>query len=90
MESIISIPAVAGAVYALMEILKSITNNNETVKRFIPLIALGLGAGIGVLLYYFMPDIMTVENVVAAIIVGAASGLSATGVNQIGKQLNDF
>lgn len=36
-----------------------------------------------------MPDIIPTSNVLVAIISGGASGLSATGCNQIIKQLSD-
>lgn len=38
---------------------------------------------------YLVPGIVPADNVVVAIIVGGASGLTATGVNQIFKQLKD-
>ena len=86
--SLISVPAIATAVYLLIEVLKKAVNNNEKVLRFVPLIALGLGAIAGVICYYFIPSTIPANNVVVAIIIGAASGLSATGTNQIIKQLN--
>lgn len=85
--SLISVPAIATAVYLLIEVLKKAVNNNEKVLRFVPLIALGLGAIAGVICYYFIPSTIPVNDVVVAIIIGAASGLSATGANQIIKQL---
>lgn len=85
--SLISVPAIATAVYLLIEVLKKAVNNNEKVLRFVPLIALGLGAIGGVICYYFIPSTIPANNVVVAIIIGAASGLSATGTNQIIKQL---
>ena len=84
---LISVPAIAGAVYALIEVLKKATKNNESVLRFVPLIALFLGAVAGVICYFFIPDIIPAANVVVAIVIGAASGLAATGTNQIAKQL---
>ena len=86
--NLISVPAIATAVYLLIEVLKKATNDNEKVKRFIPLIALGLGAIAGLICFYFIPAIIPATNVVVAIIVGAASGLTATGTNQIIKQLS--
>ena len=40
--NLISVPAIATAVYLLIEVLKKATSDSEKVKRFIPLIALGL------------------------------------------------
>jgi VIT1/CCC1 family predicted Fe2+/Mn2+ transporter len=85
--TIIAVPTITTGVYALIEILKKVTNNNETVLRFVPLIALGLGAIAGVVCYYFIPDVLDTTNVFVAIVIGAASGLAATGTNQVVKQL---
>lgn len=56
-------------------------------KKFIPIIAGTLGAILGIVGYLtHMPD-FPAQDVLTAIAVGIVSGLSATGVNQIGKQL---
>lgn len=87
MEAVV-VPAIASVVYALIDIIKQATNNNEKVARFYPLIALGLGAIAGVVCFYFIPEIAVANNVVLAIIIGGASGLSATGINQMVKQIS--
>ena len=46
-----------------------------------------LGAIIGTVAFFFVPGVMETSNVLVAIVVGAASGLSATGTNQVVKQL---
>lgn len=85
----VSVPAIAAIVYWTTAIIKYAVKENETFKRFIPLIAAGLGAVLGIAAFYLVPGIVPAENVFAAIIVGGASGLTATGVNQIIKQLHD-
>lgn len=77
----------AAIVYWVIAIVKYAVKENETFKRFIPLIAAGLGVILGVVAYYLVPGIVPADNVVVAIIVGGASGLTATGVNQMIKQL---
>lgn len=84
---LISVPAIATAVYVIIEVIKKATNENETFKRFIPLVSLLLGVVSGIICYYFIPSIIPAENIVIAIIIGGASGLTATGTNQIVKQL---
>ena len=42
------------------------------------------------LFYYFLPSLIVANNLFSAILVGAASGLSATGCNQIFKQLKKY
>lgn len=85
--NLISVPAIATAVYLLIEVLKKAFNSNEKLLRFIPLISLVIGAIAGVTCFFFIPSIIPAANVVVAIIIGAASGLTATGTNQIFKQL---
>ena len=87
MTEITSIPALAAIVYTIIDIAKTALGGDDRFKRFIPLIACILGAGCGVVAFYCVPGVMETENLLVALILGAASGLSATGANQIGKQL---
>lgn len=84
---IISVPVIATIVYWVVNLIKYATKENETFKRFIPLLSGGLGALLGIFCYFVIPEISVGSNVVVAIISGGASGLSATGCNQIIKQL---
>lgn len=86
--NLISIPAIVAAVYLLIEVIKKATKNNEKVSHFYPLIGLGLGIIAGIICFYFIPDIIPASNVMIAMVIGGASGLSATGTNQIFKQIN--
>ena len=38
-------------------------------------------------MHYCVPGVFETQNLLVAIVLGAASGLSATGTNQIAKQL---
>ena len=84
---ITTIPALAAIVYTIIDIAKTAMGGDEKFKRFIPLIACVLGAVCGVVAFYFVPGVMATENLLVAIVLGAASGLSATGTNQVVKQL---
>ena len=86
--NLISVPAIATAVYFLIEVLKKAFNNSEKFLRFIPLISLVIGVIAGIICYFFIPSIIPAPNIVVAIIIGGASGLTATGTNQIVKQLS--
>ena len=86
--NLISVPAIATAVYLLIEVLKKAFNNSEKFLRFIPLISLVIGVIAGIICYFFIPSIIPAPNIVVAIIIGGASGLTATGTNQIVKQLS--
>lgn len=62
--------------------------NSEKFLRVIPLALLLIGSVAGVICFYFIPSIIPAANVVVAIIIGAASDLTAMGTNQIFKQFN--
>lgn len=87
MLNAVSVPAIVAVVYFIAELIKYATNNSERALRFIPVIAAGLGAACGLICYFAVPQIMPADNVVVALVFGAASGLTATGFNQIIKQL---
>lgn len=55
-------------------------------NKFIPLIVGVLGGVLGGAGMRFMPD-FPANDVVTAIAVGIVSGLAATGIDQLGKQL---
>jgi len=84
---ITTIPALAAIVYTIIDIAKTAMGGDEKFKRFIPLIACVLGAICGVIAFYFVPGVMDTQNLLVALVLGAASGLSATGTNQVVKQL---
>ena len=84
---LVSIPAISAIVYWVINLIKYTLNNSEKFKRFIPITSAFLGAALGVICFYSIPEIIPAENVLVAIIIGGASGLSATGTNQILKQL---
>ena len=81
------IPALAAIVYTIIDITKTALGGDDKFSRFIPLIACTLGAVCGIVAFYCVPGVMETENLLVAIILGASSGLSATGTNQIAKQL---
>ena len=84
---LISVPAIAAVVYWVINLIKYAVGENETFKRFIPIVAAALGAVCGVICYFAIPSIVPAENLLVAIVIGGASGLTATGANQVFKQL---
>ena len=42
---------------------------------------------LGIVAFYALPSIIPAHDIFTAILIGASSGLSATGMNQIFKQL---
>ncbi len=72
-------------VYALISVITKAVNNNEKFKRFIPLLALIIGAVLGGLLYVFEAQLIGATSTITAILIGGASGLAATAVDQVVK-----
>jgi len=56
------------------------------IKKYIPIISIFFGLLLGIV-GYFMEDVDMGTNLVEAIFIGISSGASATGINQVGKQL---
>lgn len=54
--------------------------------KFIPCVAGIAGALLGVVGMYYMPD-FPADDILTSVAIGIVSGLAATGVNQITKQL---
>lgn len=55
-------------------------------NKYIPVIVGVLGGILGVVGLYMMPD-FPAGDIVTAVAVGIVSGLAATGIDQVGKQL---
>ena len=55
--------------------------------KLIPVFVTLLGGAIAILIFYTGREILNVSNVYNAILIGFTSGASATGTNQIVKQL---
>jgi RsiW-degrading membrane proteinase PrsW (M82 family) len=83
----LSVPIITVIVYWIITIIKISVNNNEKFCRFIPLLACVLGVTLAIVAYFTVPEVLPTKNLVVAIVLGGASGLSATGTNQIFKQL---
>lgn len=84
---IVSVPVIAALVYGVINLIKYAVKSNEIFMRLIPLISAVLGAGLGIIAYFSLPSIIAADNWLMALLIGSASGLSATGVNQVIKQL---
>ena len=91
MLEIVCVPVITILVFALMEIYKRyIAKDKKVLVAIIPIIAGALGIVFGIVCFYAFPDIISATNLGVAILIGGASGLSATGCNQIFKQLKKY
>ena len=59
---------------------------NKDIKRYIPIISIIVGIGLGLIGYFSGVDMG--KNWIEAFFIGLSAGGSAVGINQIGKQLN--
>ena len=87
---IICVPLIVSAVFSIIEGYKAGAKRHRLHKillAVIPIIAASIGAVLGVVLFFAWPCAIAAADAFTAILVGAASGLSATGANQIFKQL---
>lgn len=84
---IASVPAIAAVVYWVVNLIKYTTKYNEKLLTFVPLISAVLGVACGLVAFFVIPDVMPTDNIFVAVVLGGASGLTATGFNQIIKQL---
>lgn len=72
--------------YAFIEVMKQIRNfKNESI----PAIACVIGACLGLVSNYVIPD-FPASNIMTAIAIGVTSGLASTGAHQIVKQCNKW
>lgn len=82
----ITIPAIVAIVYLIALIVKSMSTD-EKIDRLIPCICGVSGLILGLLIFFTIPGFIPVSNWAEAAATGIASGLAATGINQIYKQL---
>jgi len=91
MIEIACLPIITILVFAIMEIYKRyIAKDKKVLVAIIPIIAGALGIVFGIVCFYAFPAIIVATNIWTAILIGGASGLSATGCNQIFKQLKKY
>ena len=85
---IICVPFIVSAVYGLVETYKLIVKNKKDFwLKLIPVIALVIGGLLGIAMFLIAPQFIVADNIWFALIVGMCSGLSATGTNQLWRQL---
>ena len=85
MKGIITI-IIMTTTYGFIEILKT-SLKGEKFYAIIPIISATFGAVLSLTIYYGIPELIGDANFFETFIIGNLSGLSATGTNQIAKQL---
>ena len=88
MMDFVSVPIVVVCCYIIGEIYKVVFKDNQKTYKLIPILVSIFGGILGVLIYCTDPQmIFNADNIWGALLVGIISGSSATGTNQIVKQI---
>lgn len=86
MTEFIAVPAIVIICWFIGFSIKQIFKN-DNLDRFIPVICGVIGAILGIVVYLTIPGFIAADNWLVALVTGLFSGLSATGADQIYKQL---
>lgn len=82
------VPIIVICSYLVGELYKLIVKNNKETYKYIPIITSIFGGILGCLIYFTNPSVIfNASNVYVALGIGIISGSSATGTNQIIKQI---
>lgn len=85
-----NIPFLVVFMYLFVEILKKKWILTDKARSMLPIVCAFVGAGLACVLHYFFPYVLGTSNYFEALTMGAVSGLSATGCNQLFKQVRAF
>ena len=79
------VPAILVICYVIGEIYKIIFK--EKAHKYIPVVLTILGGLLGILIYITNPEMLMVDNIYNALVLGLISGISSVGANEMIKQL---
>lgn len=83
-----AVPIIVICCYLCGEIYKAIFRNRTDAYKFIPVVTSVMGGILGTIIFLTTPEvILDAPNIWVAIGIGVVSGASATGANQIIKQI---
>lgn len=83
-----AVPIIVICCYLCGEIYKAIFRNRTDAYKFIPVVTSVMGGILGTIIFLTNPEvILDAPNIWIALGVGIVSGASATGANQIIKQI---
>lgn len=86
MSEFVAIPAVVVICWFIGLCMKKLINSDK-VDKFIPCVCGLLGGILGLVIFFTTPDLIAADSWFGALATGIVSGLSATGLDQIKKQL---
>lgn len=82
---VVALPVIIILTYCVVELYKRIIANSdkvENLKKLIPAIAGIVGVGLGIICFYWFPEIIMADSIANAIATGFISGLAATGSHE--------
>lgn len=84
---ILGIVAILGLVYIVMAIYRMLVKNqsNDVWRRLIPMWAVLIGMGLGLIFFESVPEIMPTTDLLTSIILGGVAGWATVGANQFAK-----
>lgn len=83
----INIPIIAAMCYMIGEVYKVLFKKKQKAYKLIPILVSMFGGLLGVLIYLTNKEMINTTNVWTALSIGIISGQSATGTNQMIKQI---
>ena len=86
MTEIVTVPVIIGACYLVGFLIKTFFKN-EKLNDTIPGICIILGIILGLVSFFTIPDLIPANDWLTASVIGGASGLAATGANQLVKKI---
>ncbi len=84
---ILGILAILGLVYIAMAIYRRLVKDqsNGVWRRLIPMWAVLIGMGLGLIFFESVPEVMPTTNLLTSIILGGITGWAAVGANQFAR-----
>lgn len=81
------VPIIVVICYIVGEIYKFAFRNKTELYKLIPILMAIVGGLIGILIFITNQELLLIDNIWDAILIGIVSGESATGTNQLIKQI---
>ena len=85
----LGIPTVAAIVVICYCVGYALKKTEKFKDNYIPVAMIILGAVLGIVSYFFAPNLINTPDIISAIAVGFMSGMTATGINQVYKQIKE-
>ena len=82
-----SIPAISALSFGIVEIIKKTYDTEGRLKKLYPIISAFIGVLVGISAFLAQPDLIIGDSLLSSVLVGMASGLSATGGNEIFRRI---